>query len=96
MTHEALNDLLLRLGISTTGLAFGMSVPIFLRILKQSNNRYANRIAYVVVGLIVVSTIGLIVFKDHVTARRLFLLLATASASFTLYCAKDFCREEDK
>jgi hypothetical protein len=90
---EEFNRLLLNLGISTSGLAFGLCVPVFFRLMKKSlllrHVKRADLLSWVVMGLIALSTLAVIVFKEHVTARRLFLLIATTSASIALWLVRN-------
>lgn len=94
MDRDAFNELLLNLGISTAGLAFGLSMPIMLRLLRKalhlkSKSKYADLEAYGMMAFVALCTVIVLVFKEHITVRRIFFLMATSTASLVLWIVRD-------
>lgn len=97
---EELNDLLLRLGISMTGLAFGMSIPIFARLLFGSLSlrgyRWSKELTRFIIFVIVLSTAFMVIAADHITTRRAFLLIGTTAACVALYLVRNVGQQAEK
>lgn len=95
MDRATLNSLLLNMGISTAGLAFGLGTTLIIKLFRNSlelrdmPEPVVNLLSRIVFWTIMLGTAVMILFRDHVTLRRIFLIVTTTVASYALWRVRD-------